>query len=233
MALTIQVQLRSKSGMRSQAVSLFAAMPKRRTCNCCLDINPAVPPTVLGDPLRIRQILANLISNAIKFTDSGSVRVAVTREPVSGNRLNLYFAVTDTGIGLSQTGREKLFHAFYQMDQSYRRRYSGTGLGLAISKQLVEQLGGEIGVESRPRRGATFWFRLPGEVPQTATVRPEAATAPARPDYDGLPGTGGGRQRDKPLSHHHPVTQTPGPGGRGHRRHRSGPIRRMAKHPTT
>ncbi|GAB4361156.1 MAG: hypothetical protein Kow006_31660 [Gammaproteobacteria bacterium] len=121
-----------------------------------------VPTCLIGDPIRLRQILINLVGNALKFTDSGTVAVRVMLEeeqPPEG--VLLKFSVTDTGIGISQDDLEKIFSAFSQADTSETRRYGGTGLGLVISKRLAEEMGGEIGVYSEVKKGSEFWFTLP------------------------------------------------------------------------
>ena len=127
-------------------------------------IEPEVPPVVRIDPLMLRQILANLLSNAAKFTEQGSIvlrisRIPTTQDAVTGE--NLLFEVIDTGIGIPEHHLQRIFERFTQLDDSSTRRYSGTGLGTTITKQLVELMQGRIGVESRLGSGSRFWFELP------------------------------------------------------------------------
>jgi signal transduction histidine kinase/CheY-like chemotaxis protein len=130
---------------------------------------PDVPIRVSGDVGRVRQVLTNLVSNGIKFTEQGDIVVHVSGHP--GTEM-VRFEVRDTGVGIAGADRERLFESFAQADPSTTRRYGGTGLGLAISKRLVEMMGGAIGVESVPGQGSTFWFTLP------LPARPEPATRP-------------------------------------------------------
>jgi PAS domain S-box-containing protein len=121
-------------------------------------IDPAVPINLLGDPLRLGQILLNLAGNAVKFTQHGEIVVAARLLEMNADDALIRFSVSDTGIGLTEEQKSKLFQSFSQADTSTTRRFGGTGLGLAISKRLAELMGGEIGVESEPGKGSTFWF---------------------------------------------------------------------------
>ncbi|SEM47987.1 hybrid sensor histidine kinase/response regulator [Halomonas caseinilytica] len=120
-----------------------------------------VPMELVGDPLRIRQVMTNLVHNAVKFTDRGEVIVRVSVEDTAQNQTTLRISVSDTGIGLSKACQQQLFDAFRQGTVSHQRHFGGTGLGLAICRQLVEQMGGEIEVDSVPDQGSTFSFTLP------------------------------------------------------------------------
>lgn len=143
-----------------EAFSLLA----RRAHDKALDFNAVLPPTVptalRGDAGRLRQVLVNLLGNAIKFTEHGEV--ALTVEPVEENEreLQLRFTVRDTGVGISEADQERLFQPFTQADDTMSRRFGGTGLGLAISRQLVTLMSGDIGFESVPGGGSTFWFTV-------------------------------------------------------------------------
>lgn len=123
-------------------------------------IHHGLPIDLRGDVSRLRQILTNLVGNAIKFTKQGEVIIKALLESETSNTATIAFSVTDTGIGIPEDAQARLFHPFAQVDASMTRRYGGTGLGLAISRQLVELMGGEIGVESRPKAGSKFWFTL-------------------------------------------------------------------------
>jgi len=122
------------------------------------EIDPELPHAANGDPTRIRQIMLNLISNAIKFTNNGGITIKTTLLSRSKNFDKIRFDIIDTGIGISEEGRRKLFKSFSQVDASTTRTYGGTGLGLAISKSLAEMMGGEINVDSEPGKGSDFWF---------------------------------------------------------------------------
>ncbi len=120
-----------------------------------------LPDLMIGDPTRIRQILINLLGNAIKFTDNGSISLSIETKPLSDNRVLLEFNILDTGIGISPNKIEHLFESYHQADLSTSRTHGGTGLGLTISKQLVEMMGGSIGVHSQVGKGSTFYFSIP------------------------------------------------------------------------
>ena len=122
---------------------------------------PNVPRTVRGDPGRIRQILLNLASNAVKFTSEGEVAISVKSLPLADGQVTLRFEVTDSGIGVAVEDRDRLFESFSQADASTTRRFGGTGLGLAICRRLVEVMGGHLGMESELGVGSAFWFELP------------------------------------------------------------------------
>ncbi|KRD54741.1 two-component system sensor histidine kinase/response regulator [Acidovorax sp. Root275] len=127
------------------------------------DVAADVPPNLVGDSLRLGQILINFANNAIKFTETGEISIAVRVLEAAGNRLMLRFEVRDTGIGLTPEQMGRLFQSFQQADTSTTRRYGGTGLGLAICKSLAELMGGEVGVESTYGQGSTFWVAVPLE----------------------------------------------------------------------
>jgi signal transduction histidine kinase/CheY-like chemotaxis protein len=126
-----------------------------------LQIDPSVRLPVRGDPVRLRQVLSNLISNAVKFTERGNIAVSVRRIGETSAQHQLRFEVRDTGIGISAAAQERLFQAFSQADASTTRLYGGTGLGLAISKRIIDLMGGRIGVDSESGQGSTFWFEIP------------------------------------------------------------------------
>jgi two-component system sensor histidine kinase BarA len=135
-----------------------------------LDLVPLVyndvPDNIMGDPLRVKQVITNLVNNAIKFTQTGEVvlRASLEEEEADTNRVTLRLSITDSGVGLSRAQQQSLFNAFSQADASTARQYGGTGLGLAISKRLVEEMGGKIGLESELGKGSTFWFTLTSEL---------------------------------------------------------------------
>jgi signal transduction histidine kinase len=156
---------------------LFEPTAERQECELQAEIESDVPVQVVGDSLRIQQVLRNLVSNAIKFTSQGRVTVSVRRAETPDRRRSLRFAVADTGVGIPQQSVERLFESFYQVDSTYAKKQKGTGLGLAISKRLVTMMGGEIGVTSTEGKGSEFSFTVPLEVPEAAEVQGAPADA--------------------------------------------------------
>ena len=150
-----------------------------------VEIEPALALTLRGDPLRLGQVLINLVNNAIKFSEHGEVKVAITLQERDERGVLLRFEVRDSGIGLTEAQISTLFQVFQQADNSTTRKYGGTGLGLAISKQLVTLMGGEIGVTSTPGQGSTFWFTA------RLAVGAEVAAPPTPPDSDATMACGG------------------------------------------
>ncbi len=141
-----------------QTLELFAHKAYEKGLELFLSITPGVPTYIYGDLVRLRQILSNLIDNAVKFTDTGDIVVSVSVE--QNDMSHIYFSVSDNGIGLSQEEQQRLFLSFSQVDSSITRRYGGTGLGLAISKRLCELMGGRIWVSSSEQQGTTFHFTI-------------------------------------------------------------------------
>ena len=155
---------------------LMTEVAEKKGLNLYCHVLQDIPRTLRGDCSRLRQVLTNLVGNAIKFTERGEVVVEVSTQSLVANEDNemrtmLHFVVKDTGIGIPVDVQNQLFCAFTQVDNSTTRRYGGTGLGLAISKELVERMGGEIGVRSAPGRGAEFWFTL-GYAPAAFVPQP-------------------------------------------------------------
>jgi hypothetical protein len=160
-------------------VTLLAARAQEKGLALETRLAPDLPRALRGDPGRLRQVLLNLLGNAIKFTETGFVRVEVERRDDEGGAAQLHFAVSDSGIGIAEEARPLLFREFTQVDRSATRRFGGTGLGLAISRRIVEAMGGEIGVESAAGRGSTFWFAVRLPLAEHAPSREPAPAAAA------------------------------------------------------
>ena len=151
----VQFNLRN---MAEETVELLSKQAKDKNVNLACLVNAMVPAEVVGDPGRLRQILMNLIGNALKFTKRGEVLLYVSEEKRTGMDVHLRFEVRDSGIGIREEKQKDIFAAFSQADDSTTRKYGGTGLGLAICRQLVSMMGGTIGVESAEGKGSIFWF---------------------------------------------------------------------------
>ncbi len=173
--LSIEAVAFSPAALMQGVVALFQARALEKNLDLTLGFGGDVPPTLLGDPTRIRQILLNLVDNAIKFTHQGKVELHAAFEP-AGEAIRCVFSVRDSGIGIGEAARARLFQAFSQADASTTRRYGGTGLGLAVSSQLAGLMGGTLTVDSEPERGSRFTLVL--DLP--ATTLP-LAELPAQP----------------------------------------------------
>jgi signal transduction histidine kinase/FixJ family two-component response regulator/HPt (histidine-containing phosphotransfer) domain-containing protein len=167
----------------SSVVKLFGINARTKGIALTAEIDSAIPPVLAGDSLRLRQVLSNLVGNAIKFTPTGGVTVRARVEAAFDDATRLRFEVSDTGIGIDADGAARLFAPFSQVDTSTTRRYGGTGLGLAISKKLATLMGGEIGVDSVPGQGSTFWFTAVLSMPTAAEIAAvETADEPVERD---------------------------------------------------
>ncbi len=165
-----------------EVVDLASVAAHKKAVDLSCFIHPDVPSTLVGDSLRLRQVLTNLAGNAVKFTERGEVAIEVKTLDGGGateaeNRCRLHFSVRDTGIGISSEGKSRLFESFSQADGSTTRQFGGTGLGLAISKRLTQLMGGEIGVYSDLGQGSTFWFSVPFVKAGAASALPSAPAA--------------------------------------------------------
>ena len=170
-----------------ESLEIVASKAAQKGLELALNMPPGLPPAVRGDAHRLRQVVVNLLGNAIKFTERGQVQVRLSVAADTSEKLTLRVAVEDTGIGIPADRRERLFRSFSQVDASTTRQFGGTGLGLAISRQLVELMGGSIGVESQPGRGSSFWFRVPfSKAPAESATRELATREPATAELRGL-----------------------------------------------
>jgi len=174
--------------MVESVIDLMAPIASNKQIALTCRISPEVPRRLRGDQLRLRQVLTNLMNNAIKFTKVGSVTISVRKMMSTPDWMTLHFEVIDTGIGIAEADQKRLFQHFSQIDSSIARRFGGTGLGLSISQSLVQLMGGEIGVVSEPGKGSTFWFVVKlrkaedaaATTPQPSSAETTASRAPLR-----------------------------------------------------
>jgi PAS domain S-box-containing protein len=158
-----------------QVVGLFSGRAYDRGIEIAAHIGRDVPAVMHGDAIRLRQVLGNLVNNAVKFTEAGAVLLAVTVAPTNTDKLMLEFSVTDSGVGVAAEEQKRIFEAFEQADGSVTRKFGGTGLGLAISRQLVELMKGNMALASEPGRGSRFSFVIPAGVPRAEPVPAQPA----------------------------------------------------------
>jgi PAS domain S-box-containing protein len=159
-----------------QVVSLFGARAHDKGIEIAAHIGREVPAVMHGDPIRLRQVLGNLVNNAVKFTDAGAVLLSVDTVENGDSQAMLEFSVTDTGVGVARDEQKRIFEAFEQADGSVTRKFGGTGLGLAISRQLVDLMKGTMGLRSEPGVGSRFHFRIPAGISPTKLPAPAPAT---------------------------------------------------------
>jgi CheY-like chemotaxis protein len=176
----LQPELFALPALTESAVSLVRSLVDQKRLSLDVTIDDRLPISVVGDPDRLRQVLLNLLNNAVKFTPAGSITLDVRCEDDNGARAVVCFSVEDTGLGIPEDKIGRLFQRFSQVDGSVRREFGGTGLGLAISRHLVELMGGRIGVDSKLGKGSRFWFMLPlGKAPEVS--RAEVLCAAEQP----------------------------------------------------
>jgi signal transduction histidine kinase/DNA-binding response OmpR family regulator len=156
----------------SEALRVLGVRADDKGLELACDVDPKLPDVFVGDPTRLRQVVVNLVGNAVKFTEHGEVVVRVVEERWDGDQITLHFTVSDTGIGIPEEKRESIFLSFTQADGSTTRKYGGTGLGLTISRQFIERMGGRIWVESSVgKRGTTFHFTAPLKLSSPASLK--------------------------------------------------------------
>ena len=181
--------------LAAESLRIMAASARQKGLDLRCELDGNVPAHVLGDPVRVRQVLVNLLGNAVKFTREGEIVLDLSRATGAENGIRVHFRVRDSGIGIAAEQHDHIFEAFSQADSSVTRKFGGTGLGLSISRQLVEIMGGRMWVDSAPGRGSTFHFELPfqpgreipvvadGGTPSTAAAGLPPAVPPA-PTFD-------------------------------------------------
>lgn len=171
-SIELEIQPLNLHELLQSVISPINVLAQPKGLLLLLDQQPGVPMAINGDVVRLRQVLINLLNNAVKFTDRGSVTLRVETQ-ASAQENNLRFAVIDTGIGIPADKHELIFETFTQADGSTTREYGGTGLGTVISRELVELMGGQMGLESEPGKGSTFWFTIPLRVAEAPADQSE------------------------------------------------------------
>lgn len=157
--LSFEMNEFSLLGLIEETVSKYRLQARNKHLEFVCSLSEALPDNVTGDKLRIRQVLENLLANAIKFTEEGSIRLEVKPDEETGE--GICFSVSDTGIGIKNEDQHLVFQSFTQIDSSSTKSYSGTGLGLSIAKEIIQGMKGNIWFESEAGKGSTFYFRLP------------------------------------------------------------------------
>jgi len=179
-----------------ETLAFNAVKIQQKGLKLIVNVSPEIPDILIGDELRLGQVINNLFSNATKFTSVGHISFEAVVTKREDRKIELFFMVSDTGIGISPEEKDKLFRSFTQADGSITRRYGGTGLGLSISKSLVELMGGKINVESEKGKGSTFSFSVVMEVPENAPEAPVRQYPAGKFIYDGLMDSSGKQQAD-------------------------------------
>ncbi len=163
--LELETRIFSMDGVADYLANIFARKAWSKQTELLFDIDPRIPERIVGDPLRLQQILVNLVGNSVKFTENGFIVAGVSLNALKADSADIRFWVNDSGVGIAQNRLESLFEAFIQADASTTRKYGGTGLGLTICKQLVEMMGGRLKASSRPNEGSVFSFEIRLPVP--------------------------------------------------------------------
>jgi PAS domain S-box-containing protein len=205
--LDLEATAFSLSGLIDGIMSTFKSQAHAKGLTLAGGIEPGSNDVLIGDPTRVRQILFNLVGNALKFTEAGGVTVRASTAPLGGGRTRVTLAVQDTGIGIDEEHRVRLFQPFAQADSSTTRRFGGTGLGLSIVRRLAELMGGEIAVESTPGAGSTFFVHLAFDAAPQDAVLAELRHAAAGPIRQARSGAPSGERPVVLVVDDHPVNQ--------------------------
>ncbi|MCL7488132.1 MAG: ATP-binding protein [Desulfobulbaceae bacterium] len=182
--LDIELVPFSLHGLLDDVFRNFEVQARGKNISLELEVDPAIPKVLIGDDIRILQVLFNLVGNGIKFTEQGGITIRAKQQALdSPEKILILFEVSDTGIGIEPEKQELVFEAFTQADSSHSRKYGGTGLGLPISRQIVRQMGGNIHLVSKKGEGATFWFVLPFSTPEISQVVDDAVPGRIAADH--------------------------------------------------